>query len=120
VFTGIGGQITTGEEIFFRGTLREALEALEPDSASNRNQGVELAGDIPAPDGGGMGRNCFSGAGTVHSVGFAWWLPVDHANEIQTDAVTFDLGFYTEQCRHNDGSGTNTTNVSTNQTDDMA
>jgi hypothetical protein len=30
---------------------------------------------------------------------------VDHANEIQSDSVRFDLGFYTEQCCHNDGSG---------------
>jgi hypothetical protein len=37
----------------------------------------------------------------THSVVFAWWLPVDHANEIQSDSVTFDFGFYAEQCRHN-------------------
>jgi hypothetical protein len=42
---------------------------------------------------------------TTQHIGFAWYLPVDHANEIQTDSVSFDLGFYTEQCRHNDGSG---------------
>ncbi|MBX0324334.1 SipW-dependent-type signal peptide-containing protein [Halomicroarcula sp. F13] len=52
---------------------------------------------------------CFRGSADdhdhVHSAVFAWWLPVDHANEIQTDSVEFDLGFYTEQCRHNDGTG---------------
>jgi predicted ribosomally synthesized peptide with SipW-like signal peptide len=54
-------------------------------------------GDFPAA--------CFRGDGTVHNGVFAWWLPVDHANEIQTDSATFSLGLYTEQCRHNDGSG---------------
>jgi hypothetical protein len=38
---------------------------------------------------------------------FAWWVPVDHGNEIQSDSATFDLGIYAEQCRHNDGSGMN-------------
>jgi hypothetical protein len=49
-------------------------------------------------------RDCFPNS-TTRYLGFAWWLPVDHANEIQTDRITFDVGFYTEQCRHNDGSG---------------
>jgi len=112
------GGVVDGEEVFFQGSLREALDALEPDTEANRNQGVPLEGDIPAEDGGGMGRDCFSGGGTVHSVGFAWWLPTDHGNEIQSDSATFDLGFYTEQCRHNDGSGMNNAEVAINQTDD--
>jgi predicted ribosomally synthesized peptide with SipW-like signal peptide len=49
-------------------------------------------------------RSCFEASTTAY-LGLAWWLPVDHANEIQGDSVAFDLGFYTEQCRHNDGSG---------------
>ncbi|MFC7133588.1 MULTISPECIES: vWA domain-containing protein [Salinibaculum] len=98
VFDEISEEVVGTEEIFFIGTLREALEALSDGT------GVELDGDIPAADGGGTGRNCFS-ADTRHDIGFAWWLPVDHANEIQTDTATFELGFYTEQCRHNDGSG---------------
>jgi predicted ribosomally synthesized peptide with SipW-like signal peptide len=80
-------------------TLREFL-----DMASS-GSGIPLAGDIAASEGGGSGRNCFNGEGTVHEVSVIWWLPVDHANEIQTDSVEFSLGFYTEQCRHNDGSG---------------
>jgi hypothetical protein len=60
--------------------------------------------DDSPPDVGNGERECFE-ASTTHHIGFAWWLPVDHANEIQTDSVSFDLGFYTEQCRHNDGSG---------------
>lgn len=66
--------------------------------------GVALDGDIDAESGGGSGDlNCFS-AETTHSVAFAWWVPVDHGNEIQTDSASFSLGFRTEQCRHNDGS----------------
>ncbi len=45
---------------------------------------------------------CFVGSNTYY-LGFAWWLPADHANELQTDAVAFDLGVRAEQCRHNDG-----------------
>ncbi|WP_257299627.1 SipW-dependent-type signal peptide-containing protein [Haloarchaeobius sp. FL176] len=48
---------------------------------------------------------CFRGGGSVYNGVFAWWLPVDHGNEIQSDSATFTLGLYTEQCRHNDGSG---------------
>lgn len=44
---------------------------------------------------------CFEPS-TTHCVGFAWWLPEDSGNELQTDSVGFDLGFYTEQCHHND------------------
>jgi predicted ribosomally synthesized peptide with SipW-like signal peptide len=102
-FRDVAGRIVEGEEVFFRGTLREALTALD----DPEGPGVELEGPLPAEEGGGTGRNCFDGGGVVHYVGFAWWLPVDHANEIQSDSAAFDLGFYTEQCRHNDGEGTN-------------
>jgi hypothetical protein len=60
---------------------------------------------------------CFRGE-TDFSAAFAWWVPVDHGNEIQTDQVEFDLGFYTEQCRHNDGSGMNNEGVSDEVDDD--
>jgi len=88
------------EEPLVSGSLRDILGMDLPDS-----NGAALNGDLPAEAGGGMSdRNCFS-AGTQHSVVFAWWVPVDHGNEIQSDSATFDLGLYTEQCRHNDGSG---------------
>ena len=61
--------------------------------------------------------SCFRGE-TEFSAVFAWWVPIDHGNEMQSDKVEFDLGFYTEQCRHNDGSGMNNSNVSDNQIDD--
>lgn len=40
---------------------------------------------------------CLSPGSTIH-VGFAWRLPVDHANEVQTDAVAFDLGVVARDC----------------------
>jgi predicted ribosomally synthesized peptide with SipW-like signal peptide len=92
-----GNNYQNGSETpFLAGSLRTVLTEL------NSGAGFPLAGDQSAEAGGGMGRNCFSGD-TKHSVAFAWWVPVDHGNEIQSDSVTFDLGFYTEQCRHNDG-----------------
>ena len=95
------------EKVFFYGTLREALEAL----VGNEGRGIPLDGNLSSqfneigdpendPD-----RDPFDGAGTTHYIGFEWWLPVDHANQIQTDSVAFDLGFYAEQARHNDGRG---------------
>jgi predicted ribosomally synthesized peptide with SipW-like signal peptide len=74
----------------------------------------------PQLDGSSLGSfptACFRGE-TDFSAAFAWWVPVDHGNEIQSDSVEFDLGFYTEQCRHNDGSGMNNDAVSDDQTDD--
>ncbi len=69
--------------------------------------------DVCCPDDGGSGggggqgspgRDCLPNSTTAY-VGFEWWVPRDVGSEIQTDSVSFDLGFYTEQCRHNDGSG---------------
>jgi predicted ribosomally synthesized peptide with SipW-like signal peptide len=84
-------------------TLREFLAAASSDT------GLPLDGDVPAEEGGGTGRPCFSGGSqetsSVHQVSVVWWLPINHGNQVQTDTVSFDLGFYTEQCRHNDGSG---------------
>ncbi|WP_152042414.1 SipW-dependent-type signal peptide-containing protein [Salinigranum salinum] len=86
-------EIPQEQALITQGTLRDLLELLSADT------GIPLDADPTT-----SGRDCFPNS-TTRFVGFAWWLPVDHANEIQTDSVTFDLGFYTEQCRHNDGSG---------------
>ncbi|MFT4931508.1 MAG: putative ribosomally synthesized peptide with SipW-like signal peptide [Natronomonas sp.] len=99
--------VTVPEEVFFQGTLREALTAL----AGNEGRGIPLDGDRTTAFDEVNGRendparDCFAGLGTTHYLGFQWWLPIDHANQIQTDSVEFDIGFYTEQCRHNDGGG---------------
>ena len=105
IFDDIGEAITTGEEIFFQGSLRNALGALTSDlgiplDGDGGNDFDELQDDPNADS-----RGCFEPTPATNCIGFSWWLPVDHANEIQTDSVGFDLGFYTEQCRHNDGSG---------------
>ncbi|MEF8820489.1 MAG: vWA domain-containing protein [Haloferacaceae archaeon] len=94
----LAGLVTTSEQILFFGTLRDALKAVEG------SPGIPLDGDIPAEEAGGTGRPCFD-SGSTQYIGFEWWLPVNHGNQIQGDSVSFDLGFYTEQCRHNDGSG---------------
>jgi predicted ribosomally synthesized peptide with SipW-like signal peptide len=80
---------------------------MDLDDDGNRT-GVALNGDIAASEGGGAAdaRNCFEGD-ELHSFVFAWWVPIDHGNEIQSDSASFRLGLYTEQCRHNDGSGMN-------------
>jgi len=97
--------VVGGEEVFFRGTLQSFCDEYEFD-AEGGSLGFPLEGDISAEEGGGSpdSRNCFS-ASTPHYIGLDWWLPLDHGNEIQTDSVQFDRGFYTEQCRHNNGTG---------------
>jgi predicted ribosomally synthesized peptide with SipW-like signal peptide len=100
-----GDNYQDGDETPTVDSLRNVLDDLSSAASGQDIPGIPLEGDIPAEDGGGTGRNCFSGDGTEHSVAFAWWVPVDHGNEIQGDSVEFDLSFYTEQCRHNDGSG---------------
>ncbi len=94
-----------GEEFIIEdGTLREVLTTL------SEGRGVPLDGDIPAEEGGGSAdaRNCYSAAPEVHYVAVQWWLPIDHGNQVQMDSVTFDLGFYAEQCRHSAGGVGNT------------
>jgi len=99
------GDMTAGAycgEVFRRGTLADDLPALEagegiPLDGNRASAFGELAGD-PFAD----SRECFV-PGVSHYIGFAWWVPSDVGNEIQGDEISFDLGFYTEQCRHNDG-----------------
>jgi predicted ribosomally synthesized peptide with SipW-like signal peptide len=115
-----------GEKCFLAGSLGDVLDLLSQSAPGSGAPGVPLDGDrstdyvevtggdtdndgvpdsnLALGDPSGDGRDCFVNSTTQH-IGFAWYLPVDHANEIQTDSVSFDLGFYTEQCRHNDGSG---------------
>jgi len=99
-------RVSTGDEVFFQGTLRDALSALES------GNGIPLDGDRTSDfdETGGMdaseGREPFD-ASMTHCFGFSWWLPLDHGNEVQSDSVNLDIGFYTEQARHNDGAGMN-------------
>jgi predicted ribosomally synthesized peptide with SipW-like signal peptide len=93
VDNGSAIELTGEQAVIARGTFDEVLADL------STGHGIPLDADAR-----GEPRECFPNS-TTRYVGFAWWLPVDHANEIQTDRIQFDLGFYTEQCRHNDGSG---------------
>jgi predicted ribosomally synthesized peptide with SipW-like signal peptide len=101
VWVDDGDGYVDGETTTISGSLRAVLDELET------GPGLALGGDVDE----GLGRNCFSADGDgdgsvdVHHVSLAWWVPVDHGNEIQSDSVTFDLGLYTEQCRHNEGAG---------------
>ncbi|WP_256298236.1 SipW-dependent-type signal peptide and vWA domain-containing protein [Haloarchaeobius salinus] len=104
ILDDILANVAMEEEVFHRGTLADDLEALAD------GNGIPLDGDLstefdelndPADD---PDRECFD-PGVNYFVGFAWWLPREVGNEVQSDSVGFDLGFYTEQCRHNDGSG---------------
>ena len=81
-----------------RGTLRETLGAMEAG-------GLHLDADAESE-----AHECFPNS-TTRYCALAWWLPANHANEIQTDSVAFDVGFYTEQCRHNNGQRMPTTTV---------
>jgi hypothetical protein len=93
--------IAVSEEVFHRGTLAEDLAALTsspvPLDSDLSTEFDEFADAETSPD-----RECFQ-AGVSYYIGFGWWLPEDVGNEVQGDSVSFDLGFYTEQCRNSDG-----------------
>jgi predicted ribosomally synthesized peptide with SipW-like signal peptide len=108
-----GGTEEECDEVIFSGTLGEAAEAL----TANGGRGIPLDADrdtafdeLNDPED-SASRECFSSSHTS-CFGFSWWLPENHGNEVQSDSVSFDLGFYTEQCRHNDGSGMNNEAIS--------
>ncbi|WP_418283812.1 VWA domain-containing protein [Halorubrum sp. DTA46] len=86
VFGQIAGSIT-GEEEIFRGSLAELMSVLDGGMLLDGNRATEET--VP-----------YAGALT-QCLGFEWWLPTDVGNEVQTDSVGFDIGFYAEQSRHN-------------------
>ncbi|AZQ13438.1 VWA domain-containing protein [Halorubrum sp. PV6] len=93
------------EKIIMEDSLDNVLAAL---SSGN---GIPLDGNIltmydeledPAAD---EDRDAFEGNGLMYCIGLDWELPFEVGNVIQGDTLAFDLGFYTEQERHNDGAG---------------
>ncbi len=88
VFAQVSETITGGEEVILEDTLANVMSDLE--------KGVALDGNRSTEE-----REPFAGAMT-HCLGFEWEVPTDVGNEIQTDSVAFDLGFYALQSRHND------------------
>jgi predicted ribosomally synthesized peptide with SipW-like signal peptide len=102
-----GGEGGTAEPYIFQGTLAELETALTSDDGL----GIPLDANPSTEE-----RDCFN-PGVTNCFALSWWLPADHGNEVQSDSVSFDLGFYTEQCRHNDGSGMNNEQVDPEETD---
>nr|WP_256335731.1 SipW-dependent-type signal peptide-containing protein [Halopenitus persicus] len=96
------------EEAIFEGTLRDLMEntfELEDDEDEGMVQ---------------LGEDCYP-ARAGFCIGFEWWVPTEVGNIIQGDEAHFDLGFYTEQCRHNEDpgntvDGNNTANDTANGT----
>ncbi|MBO4247645.1 hypothetical protein IL252_07425 [Halomicrobium sp. IBSBa] len=104
VFGNIAAQFV-GEKVIMDDTLDNVLAELAD------GNGIPLDGNRatiydelvdPAND---EDREAFRGNGTMHCVALEWELPFEVGNEVQGDTVGFDLGFYTEQERNNDGSG---------------
>ncbi|MFC7046616.1 SipW-dependent-type signal peptide-containing protein [Halobacteriaceae archaeon GCM10025711] len=69
--------------------------------------------NIPA---GAESRECFEG-GEQYCIGVRWWVPREVGNVIQGDTLSFDVGFYAEQCRHNDGCADRAVDLSTGVAD---
>lgn len=106
-FEDIAGAIGVDEEIFFQGTLGEAITALTdgegiPLDGDGGNDFDEINDDADAP-----ARGCFPASPATNCIGFSWWVPTDVGNQIQSDSVSFDLGFTAIQCRNSNGSFAN-------------
>jgi predicted ribosomally synthesized peptide with SipW-like signal peptide len=93
------------EKVIMEDTLDNVLAAM---AAGN---GIPLDGNVltvydelsdPPTD---EDRDAFEGNGLMYCVALSWELPFEVGNEVQGDTLGFDLGFYTEQERNNDGSG---------------
>jgi predicted ribosomally synthesized peptide with SipW-like signal peptide len=97
--------LTTQEKIIMEDSLANILGELEDGNGipldGNRATLYDELSD-PADD---EDRDAFRGDGVMHCVALEWELPFEVGNEVQGDVVEFDLGFYTEQERHNDGGG---------------
>ena len=104
VFGNLASQ-TVAEKVIMTGTLAEVVGELAdgngvPLDGNRSTIFEELADDSADPD-----REAFRGDGVMHCVALSWELPLEVGNEIQGDTLGFDVGFYTEQERHNDGAG---------------
>ena len=85
------------EEVIACGTLAEVFDVLESDPG-------RIIDAMPRRD----GIDCFE-PGVTNCVGFSWEFPIRSTdpdttmdnNDVQGASVEFNLGLYTEQCRHN-------------------
>ena len=96
--------LAVAEKVIMQDTLGNVLDALEGGDGlpldGNRATIYDELSDPSDDD----DREAFRG-NAMHCVALEWQLPFDVGNEIQGDTLGFDLTFYTEQERHNDGSG---------------
>ena len=104
VFGTLAAQ-TGQEKVIMEDSLTNVLDALADGNGvpldGNRATPYDEFSD-PADD---PNRDAFRGDGVMHYVALSWELPFEVGNEVQGDTLGFDLGFYTEQERHNDGAG---------------
>jgi len=90
------------ENVCFEGSLAHFL-ALAATGNGLPLDGIGDDFDEVLDDPTSAARDCVASSPAVHNLGLRWTLPVDHANELQGDSSRFGIGFYAEQCRHNDG-----------------
>ncbi len=104
VFGNLAAQ-TTEEKVIMEDSLGTILDELADGNGipldGNRATLYDELSD-PADD---SDRDAFRGDGVMHCIALSWELPFEAGNEVQGDTLGFDLGFYTEQERNNDGSG---------------
>ena len=105
VFGNLAAQATE-EKVIMEDSLGAILDELADGDGipldGNRATLYDELND-PADD---SDREAFRGDGVMHCIGLSWELPFDEVgNEVQGDTLGFDLGFYTEQERNNDGAG---------------
>jgi predicted ribosomally synthesized peptide with SipW-like signal peptide len=88
VYAEIAQVVLAGELKIFEGSMSDLFAALD--------DGIVLDGDRQAE-----GLQPYPGA-TTQCIGVEWSLPFETGNEVQSDSVSFDVGFEVEQARHND------------------
>ena len=104
VFGNLAAQ-TVAERVIMQDSLATVLTELAggngiPLDGNRATIYDELTDPADDPD-----REAFLGDGVMHCVALSWELPFTVGNQVQGDTLGFDLGFYTEQERHNDGAG---------------
>lgn len=100
--TGHGNTALDGE---VQTVFNNEVSLAQAMSTLSSGLGMPLQGDVSSMAG---SRNCFSGskaAASNHQVALEISAPTALGNQIQSDEFSLAVGFYGEQCRHNDGSG---------------
>jgi predicted ribosomally synthesized peptide with SipW-like signal peptide len=88
--------LCAGEVPLFAGTLTQALAALDEGVLLVGNPRVAADPETDAPVRSRLEWSC------TYYLGFEWSVGTSVGNEIQSDAIEFELGVEAEQTRHND------------------